>query len=355
MNEVEIFADLEELKTEREEIDISILNEQGTRHWINIYSQQPVPLLITDKLLRIVWINKTFSNLFGSHNEYVGIRFDKLFFSNRKDTDKVNELYHNIKTQKARYYWQGKTEVKTADRLSMIVNVIILPIYKTSLEISTPIAYACLFDNISQEYKEILKITFLSLLEASRLKDNDTGNHISRVNNYSKILAITLYGDPHYSEVNHDFIEDIGFLAAMHDVGKIGTPDNILTKPDKLNEDEWKILKEHTINGAFLLNTYPNPMAKEIALSHHEWWNGEGYPYGLIEEMIPLSARIVAIADVYDALRMGRPYKKTYSHEYAKGKILDGKGTHFDPALVDRFVRIEREFDTIFEELKDEV
>ncbi|MBN1699871.1 MAG: HD domain-containing protein [Spirochaetales bacterium] len=354
MKDAEMYTQLEELKSEREKIDISILNEQGTRHWINIYSQQPIPLIITDNALRIVWINKKFSNLFGDHNEYVGIRFDRLFFKNGKDTEKVNELNHNIKTQKASYYWQGKTEVKNADNLSMVVNVIILPIYKASSEISTPIAYACLFDNISEEYKEILKITFLSLLEASRLKDNDTGNHIARVNNYSKILAITLYGDPHYNEINHDFIEDIGFLAAMHDVGKIGTPDNILTKPDRLNPDERKILEEHTINGAYLLNTYPNPMAKEIALSHHEWWNGDGYPYGLVEEMIPLSARIVAIADTYDALRMKRPYKKSFSHDHAKNHIVEAKGTHFDPDLVVRFLRIEKEFDTIFEELKDE-
>ena len=135
--------------------------------------------------------------------------------------------------------------------------------------------------------------------------------------------------------MDKDFIEDIGFLAAMHDVGKIGTPDDILNKEGPLNEFEWGIMKEHTKNGAFILSSYPNPMAKEIALSHHEWWNGSGYPYNLEGTMIPLSARIVTLADVYDALRMKRSYKPAYSHEIAIQKIQQEREVHFDPEIVD--------------------
>jgi putative two-component system response regulator len=231
--------------------------------------------------------------------------------------------------------------------------MLILPVFKTLGEISPPIAYACIFDNISEEYKQILKITFMSLLEASKLKDNDTGRHIDRVNTYSKVLAVTLYGDPRYEQVNHEFIEDISFLAGMHDVGKIGTPDDILNKPSSLNEWEREIMKEHTKNGAFILSTYPNPMAKEIALYHHEHWDGSGYPYGWMKEMIPLSARIVAVADYYDALRMDRNYKKAVTHEQAVQKMIEEKGKYFDPFLIDRFLLIEGEFEKIFNELKD--
>jgi putative two-component system response regulator len=113
-------------------------------------------------------------------------------------------------------------------------------------------------------------------------------------------------------------------------------------------------MKEHTINGAFILSTYPNPMAKEIALSHHEKWDGSGYPYQFAGELIPLSARIVSIADVYDALRMKRSYKPPFSHEVAMKKILESKGTQFDPNLVDIMVTISDDFNRLFEANSDE-
>ena len=151
-----------------------------------------------------------------------------------------------------------------------------------------------------------------------------------------------------------DFIDNITLFAAMHDVGKIGTPDSILLKAGKLTTMEWDIMKEHTINGAFILSGFPVPMAKEIALSHHEWWDGSGYPYKLSGEMIPLPARIVAIADVYDAIRMRRTYKAAFSHEEAVKIILEHQGTHFDPDLVRVFASIQDEFRDIWEEHKDE-
>ena len=353
MEELEVIEDLDEIISEKHEIDVSLLNKQGTRHWMTIFSQSPVPLLITDPDLNIVWANTKFSMLFGTEKNFVGVKLDKLFFDSRKYSDQLTELRYCIQSSKNSYFWQGKVEKKDIYQLSIITTLMVLPIYKSLGEISPPIAYACIFDNISEEYKEILKITFMSLLEASRLKDNDTGNHICRVSNFAKILAVSLYGDPRYEQVNRDFIKDISFLAGMHDVGKIGTPDDILNKPGSLNDWELEIMKEHTKNGAFILSTYPNPMAKEIALYHHEHWNGSGYPYGWMHEMIPLSARIVAIADFYDTQRMKRRYKKESSHSEAVDKILEEKGKHFDPILVDRFLMIEKEFESIFEELHD--
>jgi putative two-component system response regulator len=112
-------------------------------------------------------------------------------------------------------------------------------------------------------------------------------------------------------------------------------------------------MKEHTKNGAFLLSTYPNPMAKEIALAHHEKWDGTGYPYGLAEEMIPLSARIVAISDVYDALRSKRSYKEPMSHEGAIAIIGKGIGTHFDPRIGEAALQLQKEFSEIYSRLAD--
>ena len=196
----------------------------------------------------------------------------------------------------------------------------------------------------------------MSLLEASKLKDNDTGNHITRVNHYSQRLSEELFRskNPKYNRIDADFIDNIGFLASMHDVGKIGTPDDILNKEGPLSDWEWTVMREHTKNGAFILSTYPNPMAKEIALSHHERWDGSGYPYQLSGEMIPLAARIVTIADVYDALRMERSYKPALEHGVAVQKMIEGKENHFDPFLVEVFISVEADFNHIFEDNKDE-
>jgi putative two-component system response regulator len=173
------------------------------------------------------------------------------------------------------------------------------------------------------------------------------------VNYYSRRLAEELYTRPGYDQIDADFIDNIGFLASMHDVGKIGTPDDILNKEGPLSDWEWTVMQEHTKNGAFILSTYPNPMAKEIALCHHEKWNGTGYPYQLEQEMIPLSSRIVSFADVYDALRMERSYKPALIHEVTVEKITESKGTQFDPALTDVFCSIADEFEALYEQNKD--
>ena len=191
----------------------------------------------------------------------------------------------------------------------------------------------------------------MSLLGAARLKDNDTGNHIERVNRYAQVLAEDLAGRAWAPEVDKQFIASIGLVAALHDVGKIGTPDDILNKAGPLETWEWDVMKQHTTNGAYILSTYPNPMAAEIALRHHERWDGSGYPHGLSQDLIPLSARIVAIADVYDALRMRRTYKEAYSHERALETMVREKGTHFDPLLTSRFIAVAEEFRSIFSEL----
>jgi len=166
-------------------------------------------------------------------------------------------------------------------------------------------------------------------------------------------IAAKLFNNPLYPGVDTEFIENIFFLAPMHDVGKIGTPDDILTKPGALDDSEWKIMKEHTINGAYILKAYPDPMATQIATFHHEKWDGNGYPYGISKTDIPLPARIVSIADVYDALRMKRSYKKSFTHEKAIDIITKDAGSHFDPDLVKIFLQNNSEFETIYENLKD--
>jgi HD-GYP domain-containing protein (c-di-GMP phosphodiesterase class II) len=143
-----------------------------------------------------------------------------------------------------------------------------------------PTGYVAMVNDVTDSIKSIIRANFDSILQASLLKDEDTGNHIARVNAYSRLIAANLTGDIRWIDVDEDFIEDIGILAAFHDVGKIGTPEGILLKAGKLNDVEWQVMREHPINGAMILNAHPNTMAKDIAKSHHERWDGSGYPFG---------------------------------------------------------------------------
>lgn len=168
---------------------------------------------------------------------------------------------------------------------------------------------------------------------AAEYKDNETGLHVIRIGHFSRLLA-QAYGG------NDGWVEMLLNAAPMHDVGKIGIPDNILLKPGKLNAEEWEIMKKHTVFGAEIIGDHPSPllqMSYRIALTHHEKWDGSGYPKGLAGEEIPLEGRIVAVADVFDALTTVRPYKRAWSVADAVKLINDTSGSHFDPALVELF------------------
>jgi putative two-component system response regulator len=248
------------------------------------------------------------------------------------------------------YSWKGEVKIKSRETATLQTKIYIFPL---NISLQDPRTFIVMFDDVTEENRGLLRSVFISLLEASKLKDNDTGQHITRVNFYSRRLAKELFNKKGYERVDADFIDNIGFLASMHDVGKIGTPDDILNKEGPLSDWEWTVMQEHTKNGAFILSTYPNPMAKEIALSHHERWNGSGYPFKLDGDMIPLAARIVSIADVYDALRMQRSYKPAIEHEKTVEKMMESKGTQFDPALIDVFYHIHEDFEELYESNKD--
>ncbi|MDA3938638.1 MAG: HD-GYP domain-containing protein [Spirochaetia bacterium] len=314
-----------------------------------------IPAIILDKRLNIIWENNSYKTLFLNNKRNLPVNMVQDFFP-FLTTERIGIIYKSIRNKVTGYSFKIKVESKHRDRLDIIANLIINPFTErriTTEKDSIPEFFIGIFDDISEGNKALLEKTFLSLLEASKLKDNDTGNHIKRVGAYSKVIAIHLFNNPSYPGVNTEFIENIFFLAPMHDVGKIGTPDDILTKPGALNDLEWKIMKEHTINGAYILRAYPDPMATQIAIFHHEKWNGTGYPYGINNTDIPLPARIISIADVYDALRMKRSYKSPFSHEKAIDIITKDSGSHFDPDLVNIFIENNSKFETIYEDLKD--
>ncbi|NLE01107.1 MAG: response regulator [Fibrobacter sp.] len=197
--------------------------------------------------------------------------------------------------------------------------------------------------------RDIVIFALASLAEA---RDNDTGNHLERIQEYSKILAVDLASNSSRPDLNIAFIENLLLTSPLHDIGKIGIPDFVLLKPGRLDEKEFEIMKKHTLIGFTTLNAatekYPNAdylkMSADIALYHHEKFDGSGYPHGIKGEQIPLCARIVALADVYDALVSRRVYKSAMPHDTAKSIIVAERGRQFDPDIVDSFLRCENKF-----------
>jgi PAS domain S-box-containing protein len=202
--------------------------------------------------------------------------------------------------------------------------------------------------------------TILGLAKLAEYRDSDTGAHLERIREYARILAKELARKPKYSGyITPDYVEDIYNSAILHDIGKVGIPDSILLKPGRLTREEFEVVKRHSALGGEALKAVETKiegqsflsLGKEIAFSHHEKWDGTGYPRGLKGDKIPLSARIVALADVYDALTSKRVYKEAFSHEKAIEIITGDRGTHFDPEVVDAFVALEAEFRRIREEM----
>jgi len=201
----------------------------------------------------------------------------------------------------------------------------------------------------AKDMEELVKASILMLGEAGHFNDTDTGEHIWRMAAYASAIARSAGWSLSRAEM-------LKLAAPMHDTGKIGIPDEILKAPRKLTAEEWDTMKGHSRIGYDILIKSPNPifsLAAEVALGHHEKWDGSGYPQGLMGEAIPESARIVAIADVFDALTMKRPYKEAWSVEKAIEVIKQDAGSHFDPRLVDFFSSIIPEIIKIKEQWKD--
>jgi hypothetical protein len=318
--------------------------------WRDCYLGDRLPSLFLDANLRIIKANESFCRLFGCETQMPGQYFTQ-FYTPFFDEKKSADLFRSARNAATGFMWHGRVERIGADQRLNVAKVWIMPLVPPT-DGTMPDAYSAVCLDMTAEHRQLLHSTFSSLLEAARLKDNDTGNHIERVNRYARVMAEDLAAIP-VAGVDREFVESIGLVAALHDVGKIGTPDDILNKAGPLESWEWKVMQQHTTNGAYILSTYPNPLAREIALRHHERWDGTGYPHGLSGDLIPLPARIVAVADVYDALRMRRTYKEPYTHEQALKNMSDEAGTHFDAFLIQRFLGIAESFRTIFSELAD--
>ena len=205
-----------------------------------------------------------------------------------------------------------------------------------------------------QENLLIQDVSIRALAHLAEIRDPETGNHLRRTQEYVRTLAKSLQQHPRFAGVlDNATIDALAQSAPLHDIGKVGIPDNILLKPGKLTAEEWEIMKTHAELGANAIALAEADaekpvgflkLAKEIAHHHHEKWDGSGYPGGLTGEAIPVSARLMALADVFDALISRRVYKEPMSMDEATSIILEGKGKHFDPDIVDAFVDCRDQF-----------
>ena len=205
-------------------------------------------------------------------------------------------------------------------------------------------------------------VTIYALAYQAELRDNETGKHIDRTTRYVRLLAEELRRHPRYrAYITDEYLQALERSAPLHDIGKVGVPDHILRKPSALTPQEFAQIQEHAANGALTLRKASRQLgftsflelAIQLAESHHERWDGRGYPYQLSGEDIPLSGRIMAVADVYDALRSKRVYKSAYPHDVCVRIIREDSGQQFDPVIVQAFLRAEEKFAAISDELAD--
>jgi putative two-component system response regulator len=215
----------------------------------------------------------------------------------------------------------------------------------------------------TSEIQSVQDVTILMMASLAETRDNETGNHIHRTQHYVRLLAQHLAAHPRFRDyLTRETIDLLYKSAPLHDIGKVGIPDSILMKPGRLTPEEFEIMKTHTLLGQASIARAEKQLgkdvdflgcAKEIACSHHEQWDGGGYPHGLAGDDIPVSARLMALADVYDALISRRVYKSPMSHEQARDIIVQGAGKHFDADVTQAFLSREDEFIAIAARFED--
>ena len=253
-------------------------------------------------------------------------------------------LYGNMARQvsdPAQGVWRGQVFARTKAGRTIWADLIVSAIRDSD---SAAVAFVSIpvdiTDRVQQEFRIRLEC-YNALSALAEARDNETGLHLKRMGDYARCLAQEL-GMP------GKYVEDIASFAPLHDIGKVGIPDHILLAPRKLTDDEFEIMKTHSAIGYDILkNRTTLEMAAEIAFTHHEKVNGAGYPRGLAGEDIPLCGRIVAVIDVYDALRSERPYKKPWTHAKAVEVIVQDSGRHFDPKVVAAFERVQHLLEAI--------
>jgi PAS domain S-box-containing protein len=313
---------------------------------------------ITDRNGRILYVNRTFADLYGYTPEQARGKNPRLlnpgrdvYRENGIDDEAYDRLFGGMweaLLDDRRGFWEGDLINRRRDGSLIWVRLYVSAIRDESGRAVAFFATPMDLTAKRGEEAEARLSLYRAITLTAEARDQETGAHLDRIGAYTRLLAERM-------GLGAKFRDDIALMSPFHDIGKVGIPDGILLAPRRLTPDELEIMRTHPLIGHNILKGRVSlEMAAEVALRHHEKWDGTGYPGGLAGEAIPLSARLTALADVYDALRSRRPYKEPWSHEEARAWILGQSGRHFDPSVAALFGELEGEFDRIFLAHRDE-
>jgi len=315
------------------------------------------PIIISRADGSIITVNRAFTEMYGYvREEVVG--------QNPRILNPGKDVYFNLGYTEDEYAalfeglwkcvldpsirtWEGVVINRKKNGSLVWVNLIVNAVFGQTGKIASFIALPIDITN-SRELEDRSRLQlYKTIADLAELRDDDTGNHMRRVGIFTRLIAKAC-------GMNEKFCADIELFSPMHDIGKVGILDSILQAPRRLTPEEFEIMKTHALLGHTIFREKKGfEMAAELTLSHHEKFDGTGYPSGISGNDIPLSARITALADVYDALRSARPYKEPWTHEEALAEITAGSGNHFDPDLVDIFLDQHIRIEAVFKELMD--
>jgi PAS domain S-box-containing protein len=326
-------------------------------------SSTGVSIVLTDFDRKVLFWNTGAENIFGfTAEEMIGSSITKLYANNGFASAADESLRELLKDRRATL--QRNVEQQAKDGRLLTISLTVSPMSDASNRIRGILGLGQdvteqvrLHEELLRSYRRIRRIQGASIFALARLaesRDGETGFHLKRMQAYCKVLCDQLHKREKFLEIlTEAYIEDLVQCSVLHDIGKVGIPDSVLFNPRKFGINEYEIMKQHSIMGGKALEDAAKEagqkesylfLARDIAYYHHERWDGSGYPFGLRGEDIPLAARIVALADVYDALTTERRYKRSYSHEEARAVIVEDRAKHFDPDVVDAFSEAEAEF-----------
>jgi len=362
-------------------IDINAMkdNEQQLKVITQAIEFSPTSIIITDSDNKIIYVNPKFEKMTGYVADEIIGKKPNILKSGHHDEHFYKDIYEAInhnrvwtgnfynRKKDGTFYWESSEISAVFDESNQVTNYIAIKhdiSEKIAFDESLAIRRKELEDEVTLKITEIEESQHAAIIALAKLteaRDGDTGQHVERVQYLSRALAASMRNNDLYKKIiDNGFIRDIFYASALHDIGKINIPDHILLKPGKLTIDEFDIIKSHVSIGDKILSDMVKfysksrliTMARQIAKHHHEKWDGSGYLSQLKGEDIPLSARIVALVDAYDAIRSKRPYKNGKSHQQAYDLIVTDSGKHFDPNVVKAFIDINEQFDAIFNSLK---
>ncbi len=366
------YADLARFKRDHEKIMETAIKDQTreivkTKDFLKgiLDSSTLVSVVLTDLEQSVRYWNKGAENIFGySAEEMIGHKITKIYPPDSLTKDSVQELRGTMEDQGGTVHTKMRQVAK--DGRMLTVALALTPMRDEQGAFTGILGMGLDVTEEVRQNKEILKLlqkvkktqdaAILALAKLTEARDGQSGSHLSRVQEYCRALCASLAKSEAHKEImTQKYVDDLVRSSVLHDVGKVLLPDSVLLFEGEYGPNEREIMRQHPLIGGRALQDAVKKIGSdsflntgmEVAFYHHEHWDGSGYPFGLSAEEIPFSARIVALADTYDALTTERTYRKAYTHEQACAIIMEGKGTHFDPRVVEAFEELQSEFQMI--------